>query len=102
MSNTKGSPGRASSNPVMGLQEWLLLGVLSVLWGGSFVFVGVIVRECRPRADLVRQAERRHLARVAHPVDGISRDGRGEFADPLQPHRLGSAAHRQRARAWSC
>lgn len=29
----------------MGRREWLLLAVLSVLWGGSFLFQGVAVRE---------------------------------------------------------
>ncbi|WP_319413019.1 DMT family transporter [uncultured Cohaesibacter sp.] len=29
----------------MGLTEWLLLIILSVLWGGSFFFVGLAVRE---------------------------------------------------------
>ncbi len=29
----------------MGKREWVLLFVLSVLWGGSFLFVGVAVRE---------------------------------------------------------
>src|SRR5262245_10358136 len=30
------------TNPTMRLREWLLLVVLSVLWGGAFFFVGVI------------------------------------------------------------
>lgn len=30
------------TNPTMGLMEWLLLVVLSVLWGSAFFFVGVI------------------------------------------------------------
>lgn len=32
----------------MGLREWLLLLVLSLLWGGSFFFVGVAVKELPP------------------------------------------------------
>jgi len=32
----------------MDLKEWLLLGVLSVLWGGAFFFVGIIVKELPP------------------------------------------------------
>ncbi|HEX6958980.1 MAG TPA: EamA family transporter [Ferrovibrio sp.] len=32
----------------MTVQSWLLLGALSVLWGGSFFFVGVAVREVPP------------------------------------------------------
>jgi drug/metabolite transporter (DMT)-like permease len=41
-------PARAATNPVMGRAEWFLLALLSVLWGGSFFFVGVIVRELPP------------------------------------------------------
>jgi drug/metabolite transporter (DMT)-like permease len=33
---------------VMGLREWAMLVGLSVLWGGSFLFVGVSVRELPP------------------------------------------------------
>lgn len=29
-------------------RDWLLLGVLSVLWGGSFFFNGVVLREVPP------------------------------------------------------
>lgn len=29
-------------------RDWLLLAVLSVLWGGSFFFVGVVIRELPP------------------------------------------------------
>lgn len=35
-------------NPVMGPMEWLLLGTLSVLWGGSFFFAKVAVTELPP------------------------------------------------------
>ncbi len=35
-------------NRVLGLTEWGLLIILSVLWGGSFFFVGVAVREATP------------------------------------------------------
>ena len=38
----------AATNPIMGLTEWLLLVVLSVLWGGAFFFVGVIVKAVPP------------------------------------------------------
>lgn len=40
-----------SSTPVslrMGTTEWLLLGILSVLWGGSFLFIKVAVAEIPP------------------------------------------------------
>jgi drug/metabolite transporter (DMT)-like permease len=32
-------------NPVMGAREWLLLVTLSVMWGGSFFFIEVALRE---------------------------------------------------------
>jgi drug/metabolite transporter (DMT)-like permease len=33
---------------IMGLREWALLIALSVLWGGSFLFIGVAVKELPP------------------------------------------------------
>ncbi len=35
-------------NRVMGIKEWVLLIVLSIIWGGSFFFVGVAVKELPP------------------------------------------------------
>ena len=35
-------------NRVMGIKEWGLIIILSVLWGGSFFFVGVAVKEMPP------------------------------------------------------
>jgi drug/metabolite transporter (DMT)-like permease len=35
-------------NPVMSSREWLMLIALSVVWGGSFFFVGVAVKEWPP------------------------------------------------------
>lgn len=32
----------------MGIKEWVLLIVLSIIWGGSFFFVGVAVKELPP------------------------------------------------------
>lgn len=37
-----------SINQTMGTKEWLLMVVLSTIWGGSFFFVGVAVRELPP------------------------------------------------------
>src|SRR5579871_716905 len=34
-----------ASGPAMGMREWTMLLALSVLWGGSFFFNGVAVRE---------------------------------------------------------
>lgn len=39
--------------PAMGRSEWLMLLALSVLWGGSFVFVGVAVRDLPPLTIVV-------------------------------------------------
>lgn len=41
------------SQKVMGPLEWLLLVILSVLWGGSFFFVGVIVDDLPPLTIVV-------------------------------------------------
>jgi len=32
----------------MGLREWLMLGLLAAIWGGSFLFIGVAVKELPP------------------------------------------------------
>lgn len=32
----------------MGAEEWLLLIILSMMWGGSFLFMGILVRELPP------------------------------------------------------
>ena len=37
-----------TSAPALSMTAWLLLLVLSVLWGGSFFFVGVAVKEMTP------------------------------------------------------
>lgn len=38
----------SSINTSMGMREWLMLITLSILWGGSFFFVGVAVAELPP------------------------------------------------------
>lgn len=35
-------------NHVMGFQEWVLIVLLSILWGGSFFFVGVAAKDIPP------------------------------------------------------
>jgi hypothetical protein len=35
-------------NRVMGIKEWGLIIVLSIIWEGSFFFVGVAVKEVTP------------------------------------------------------
>ncbi|HEX7110401.1 MAG TPA: EamA family transporter [Aestuariivirga sp.] len=37
-----------ATQKVMGAKEWALLLILSVLWGGSFFFIGVAVKELPP------------------------------------------------------
>ena len=46
--NSKAGPLFKKVNKVMGVKEWILIGVLSILWGGSFFFVGVAVGELPP------------------------------------------------------
>jgi len=41
-------PAHEPVNQVMGIKEWLLIILLSVMWGGSFFFVGVAVKELTP------------------------------------------------------
>lgn len=36
------------SSPPVPLKAWLMLGLLSLLWGGSFLFIGLAVREVPP------------------------------------------------------
>ncbi|BBO69445.1 ABC transporter permease [Desulfosarcina alkanivorans] len=38
----------ATVNQIMGFQEWGLIIILSILWGGSFFFVGVAVQDMPP------------------------------------------------------
>ena len=37
-----------ATQKIMGAKEWALLLILSVLWGGSFFFIGVAVKELPP------------------------------------------------------
>ncbi len=41
-------PGDEIINRVMGIKEWGLIVILSMIWGGSFFFVGVAVKEMPP------------------------------------------------------
>lgn len=40
--------GTEKINRVMGSREWSLILILAILWGGSFFFIGVTVREMTP------------------------------------------------------
>ncbi len=42
------SSTRENVNRVMGVEEWGLIILLSIIWGGSFFFVGVAVKEMTP------------------------------------------------------
>ncbi len=48
--------GRSPAQPAMGGREWILLSVLAGLWGGSFVFVKVLVAEPPPCTIVLGQA----------------------------------------------
>ncbi len=48
MKTTQISQTLESVNRIMGIKEWVLLILLSILWGGSFFFVGVAVKELPP------------------------------------------------------
>jgi drug/metabolite transporter (DMT)-like permease len=39
---------QASVQKTMTASDWALLAILSIIWGGSFLFVGVAVRELPP------------------------------------------------------
>lgn len=52
----------AEINRRMGAAEWALLLALSVLWGGSFLFVGVAVRELPPLTIVVARVALAALA----------------------------------------
>lgn len=55
-------------NPTMRLTEWLLLVVLSVLWGGAFFFVGVIVKTVPPLTVVLYRSGLAALALLAYIV----------------------------------
>ena len=46
--NNNSLPQGEIVNRVMGIKEWGLIIILSILWGGSFFFVGVAVKEMPP------------------------------------------------------
>lgn len=60
-------------NPVMGAREWLLLVTLSVMWGGSFFFVEVALRELPPLTVVLGRVG---IAALALNAYVISRCGR--------------------------
>ena len=48
MDTTEKTPLAKSINKVMSIKEWVLICILSIIWGGSFFFVGVAVKELPP------------------------------------------------------
>ena len=46
--NNNSLPQGEIVNRIMGIKEWGLIIILSILWGGSFFFVGVAVKEMPP------------------------------------------------------
>src|SRR3954467_3670134 len=40
--------GSAVSRTVMNRSDWLVLGILALIWGGAFVFIGIAVRHVQP------------------------------------------------------
>ncbi len=60
-------------SPRMGTREWLLLIVLSVLWGGSFLFVKVAVAEIPPLVlVLTRVAIAAAILQIVVRLSGLS------------------------------
>ena len=63
----------AGTQRAMTAQEWGLLGLLSLLWGGSFYFVGVAVREIPPLTLVtLRVALAAALLWASGPLLGVS------------------------------
>ncbi len=48
MKEQNGTSKSLENNQVMGIKEWGLIIILSILWGGSFFFVGVAVKDMPP------------------------------------------------------
>ena len=60
-------------NPTMGAREWLLLITLSVVWGGSFFFIEVAVRELPPLTVVLGRVA---IAALALNAYVLARNGR--------------------------
>jgi len=44
----RGKKAMKNMNTAMGLKEWSLIGILSIIWGASFFFVGIAVKTMTP------------------------------------------------------
>ena len=74
----------------MTIGEWGLLLLLSLLWGGSFFFVGVAVKELPPLTIVMARVSPRRGAALAHgaahrPVAGKDPRQRPRARGP-RPH----------------
>ena len=52
-----------ATQKIMGAKEWALLLFLSVLWGGSFFFIGVAVKELPPLTIMMLRVSAPHVRR---------------------------------------
>lgn len=93
----------SSINTAMGLREWAMLVTLSILWGGSFFFVGVAVNDFPPLTivtlrvghcgyRLVDDCSNHGASPSEKPecLAGLPRDGPAEQCDSLRPYCVGA------------
>src|SRR5215213_2148688 len=90
----------------MNRNDWLILGVLALIWGGAFFFIGVAVRHVPPltyvwlRLTIAAAAMWLFLTYKGEKL-GLALDPAARFAQQcasLHPVRLGPDAYRERAR----
>ena len=100
---------QAPIQKTMAASDWALLVVLSIVWGGSFLFIGVAVRELPPLTIVAVRVVTAALALlVTLMLVGLAlpRDPSGlggllghvdpQQCDPLHADRLGTEPYRQR------
>jgi drug/metabolite transporter (DMT)-like permease len=75
----------AATNRPMSALEWGLLLTLSVLWGGSFFFVGVAVRELPPLTIVVLRVTLAALALAISRFMGVRLPGERRVWQPSSP-----------------
>ena len=95
-------------------RDWLLLGLLSILWGGSFFFNGVVLKElppftlvflrvCRPKRNWRFPEEREKSPALAGAEKEVVKAATGEEWQVGSGHPAGQFTHYaggQIARAW--
>ena len=100
---------QAPIQKTMAVSDWALLAVLSIVWGGSFLFIGVAVRELPPLTivavrvvtaalALARDLEAGEGGASAHPsgLGGLLGHVDPQQRDSLHADRLGAEPYRQR------